>query len=201
MKRFLLSGTLPLAMACMLATTNTQAQSFEEGTSAIAIGYGVGTFMGALNSTFDTYTDVTISSMGPLYVKYEYAVTDKIGLGMNIAYATNSWSYKYSDGLTNTVYQETTDRSTYSILARLNWHFGNSDKFDPYAGIGLGYRDAKWTYETTNPNGTNVELKSLMPLGMELTIGARYFFTDNIGLYAELGAAKSVAQFGLAARF
>jgi hypothetical protein len=36
---------------------------------------------------------------------------------------------------------------------------------------------------------------------MELTIGARYFFTENIGLYAELGAAKTVVQGGLAVKF
>ena len=34
-------------------------------------------------------------------------------------------------------------------------------------------------------------------MGFETTIGARYYFTDNIGLYAETGLAKAVIQAGL----
>jgi hypothetical protein len=40
-----------------------------------------------------------------------------------------------------------------------------------------------------------------MPFGMELTFGFRYFFAPNFGLYAEVGAAKSVAQGGISVKF
>jgi len=40
-----------------------------------------------------------------------------------------------------------------------------------------------------------------MPFGFEFTLGARYFFSNNIGVYAEVGAAKSVMQGGLVAKF
>lgn len=66
----------------------------------------------------------------------------------------------------------------------------------------MGYRDANWRMTTTGPEGgSGVELKSLMPFGFEFTLGARYFFTEHIGLHAEVGAAKSVIQGGLVARF
>jgi hypothetical protein len=41
----------------------------------------------------------------------------------------------------------------------------------------------------------------MMPLGFESTLGARYMFTPNIGLYSEVGIAKAAFQFGLNAKF
>ncbi|MGV3636730.1 MAG: outer membrane beta-barrel protein [Flavobacteriales bacterium] len=182
-----------------LNTSRAQAQAFTEGSNNIYLGYGAVTLMGSISRNFDTYTDVDYSSLGPIYVKYEHGVTENIGLGISFAYATNQWVYKYTAN--EQTYTETTDRSTYSILARFNYHIGDSEKFDPYIGFGVGYRDATWTSESDGTTSSGVELKSLFPFGMDLTFGTRYFFTDNIGLYAEVGAAKSVVQGGLAVKF
>ena len=199
----MLSRTAPFLIALVagvtLATPETQAQAFTEGSNNISIGYGGVTVLGAISRNFDTYTDVNYTGLGPIYFKYERGVSENIGLGISFAYATNEWVYKYQ--ILDESNTETTSRSTYSILARFNYHIGDSDKFDPYIGFGLGYRDAKWTSKSSGSTNSGVELKSVMPLGMEVTFGARYFFTENIGLYAEVGAAKSVVQGGLALKF
>jgi len=193
------------ALITLMNSASTQAQAFQEGGHTVSVGHGAVTFLGNLNRTFDLYTDLNYKGLGPLYLKYEYGVTDRIGLGVNIAYATNEWDYRYqsTDENGNTVfYNESTERDTYSVLARFNYHFGNSDRFDPYFGFGVGYRDANWKFNSSGPDGgSGVELKSLMPFGFEFTLGARYFFTNNIGLYAEVGGAKSVMQGGLVAKF
>lgn len=200
-----LSLSLLALPAFLFSSSEACSQAFTEGSNVVSLGYGGVTLLGSLSQNFDDYNDVQYKGMGPLYFKFEHAMTDNIGLGVNVAYATNEWSYDYAstDANGNAVnYKETTSRSTYSILARFNYHIGSNDKFDPYVGFGMGYRDATWKYDTTNPDGTtNVDIKGLMPFGMELTIGARYFFTENIGLYAEVGAAKSVVQGGLAVKF
>ncbi len=190
---------LAAAMAFLLPADKANAQAFKEGSNSISVGYGFGTFLGGLSSNFDQFGDVKYKGTGPLYFKFEHGVTDKIGLGVNVAYATNQWDYTYRSD--STTWTESTKRSTYSVLARFNYHIGNSDKFDPYLGLGLGYRNAKWTVEDSGPEDSGVELKSLMPFGMELTIGARYFFSPNIAAYVEVGGAKSVAQAGLSALF
>jgi opacity protein-like surface antigen len=199
------SAAALLAVAALTTPSVTNAQAFEEGSNQVAVGYGFVTLLGSVNDSFDAYSDTEYKGTGPFYVKFEHALSDKVGLGLNVAYAGNEWSYKYTGFDINgnsAIYTETSKRTTYSVLARMNFHFGSSDKFDPYAGFGLGYRNANWTYETTDPDGSSgVEFKTLMPLGMEITIGARYYFTDNIGLYAEVGAAKSVVQAGLVAKF
>ena len=175
------------------------AQAFPKGSTSLSVGYGAGTFMSAISRNFEVNSDVAYSSMGPAYFKFEHAMDDHVGLGLNVAYATNEWSYRYTHD--TTMYKGRTSRSTYSILARFNYHIGTNDAFDPYVGFGLGYRDAKWTIDDDGPVDSGVTLKSVVPFGMEFTFGFRYFFTPNIGLYAEVGAAKSVAQGGLSVKF
>jgi opacity protein-like surface antigen len=198
----LLSGTITAALVC---PSNAQAQAFKEGTHAVSLGYGAVTFMGTLNRAFEPYADLTYSTLGPAYFKYEYGISNNIGLGLSFAYEENDWTYRYDsidlDG-NPAQYSESTSRSTYSILARFNFHMGDSEKFDPYIGFGVGYRDANWDIRSDSPYGdSGVSLKSLIPFGFELTVGARYFFLDNLGIYAEMGGAKSVFQGGLTARF
>lgn len=89
-------------------------------------------------------------------------------------------------------------------MARANYHFGKSAKFDPYMGFGLGIYSFK-PYTTTTLNG--VAEKTPFPLlrspfAYTLDAGARYFFTDKIGAYAEVGfVTGSYAQLGVVAKF
>jgi opacity protein-like surface antigen len=198
----LMGGAL---IAAMTSPSTLHAQALKEGTHTLSVGHGAVTFMSTLNRAFEPYADLTYKGLGPAYIKYEYAVADNIGLGLSFAYAENDWTYRYDsfdmDGNPQN-YSESTTRNTYSILARFNFHMGNSEKFDPYIGFGVGYRDANWDIRSDSPYGNSgVTFKSLMPFGFELTVGARYFFLENLGVYAEMGGAKSVFQGGLAARF
>lgn len=204
MKKTLLS--LGIASLLIASASPLKAQAFEKGKSNIQVGYGIGTVVGAIFSTWEDdpfFTNISSSAFGPIYAKYEYAASDKIGIGVNFAYASNSLSYTEEDwdGLGNDV-NASIDRTTMSINARMNIHFGNSDRFDPYWGFGFGYRTASWSfdYDDDNYNG-NETFSNPLPLGFETTLGARFYLTDNIGLYGEFGAAKSVLQFGLAASF
>lgn len=77
-------------------------------------------------------------------------------------------------------------------------HFSGSGKFDPYAGVGIGYRIGFFEYKGDTDDYKNDDaVRALFPLGFELTIGARYFILDNFGVYSELGVAKSVWQAGV----
>lgn len=181
-------------------TTNLQAQSFQKGDHLVKGGIGFPTIIGSIFSTYESNAGYKATSIMPLYVKYEHALTDKIGLGLNIAYSKNKASY--TETVSGNNYETSVSRTSISALARLNFHFANNSKFDPYFGPAIGYRSANWKFETTDPNGTNSgSFPNLIPFGMEFTIGANYYITDNIGLYAEAGLAKSPIQFGFAAKF
>ena len=138
--------------------------------------------------------------------KYEHAVSDHIGVDWISLTLNGNCLYNYEksyDANNNAVtYTESDSYSTYSILGRFNLHFGNLDKFDPFWGVGVGYRSGTWKYESNDPYGINdLNISNPIPLGFETTIGARYYFTDNIGVYAETGIAKAVIQAGLNFKF
>lgn len=201
MKKVLLSITL---VAGLMTSNNLKAQ-FEQGNSSVQVGYGFGNFISAVFKTYETAYPATFSfkSVGPAFLKYEYAVSDKIGFGLNIAYASATVSYTDDSWFVSGTPSTTSIKwSTISALARMNLHFGNSERFDPFWGVGMGYRTASWKFENDSPNYINTESTgSFMPFGFETTVGARFYLTENIGLYIETGLAKAIIQGGLTAKF
>ena len=71
----------------------------------------------------------------------------------------------------------------------------HSDRVGIYSGIGVGYSSI-----STGGNDDYFELQKLantiFPISFEGTVGAKIFVTENIGLFAEVGYAKDIFQFG-----
>ncbi len=204
MKKCLLSITV-IALF-MSVNVNAQSRDFNEGQSTVQIGYGIGNFAQGLFKFSEGEPGYSFKAAGPFFLKYEYAVSEKIGIGLNVAVVTANVEYKqtYSDSFGNTsTYTENIDWVGYSFLLRLNQHFGNLEKFDPYWGFGMGYRSNSIKYSNNDPNNSdsNQEVGSIFPFGFEATIGSRYLFTDNFGVYVEAGFAKAVVQFGANIKF
>ena len=188
----------------LLLSGTAKAQLFQEESSYLSVGYGIGNFTQAL--IFEDYVDrenYDNTATGPFFLKYEAAIAEKIGFGVNVAYIGSevTWTdpdHTVDNGNGPVAYRETIKWSSYSILARINWHFGTSDKFDPYFGFGMGYRDAKWEFEDNDPNyDDDTDLKNPFKFGFETTLGVRLKLVDNVLLYSEFGMAKAIVQFGL----
>jgi len=195
-----------LALTITLFSLPSFSQIVKEGDITISAGYGFPNLVGAVFKTYESNNDFKVTSIGPVYLKGEYMIEEKIGIGGVAAYAGNSISYNYLgilDSGATTTYEDKISRTTLSILARFNYYFVNSEKANIYAGVGTGYRIANWKYTFGDPDidDSNNEIPNLVPLGFEFTFGARYFFTENIGIYTELGLAKSLFQVGLSAKF
>ncbi len=169
-------------------------QAFEQGTKVVSLGYGFGNLNRAVFKLYEDEAGYKYSGMGPLFAKFEYGVSDKIGLGLNIAHI--GANVKYGTG---TSQEEINWRNT-SALLRMNIHFSNSDKLDAFWGAGVGYRFGSWKFKSET-GGVDGEVVNLIPLGFETTIGVRYFFVEHIGIYAEAGIAKAPIQFGLNVKF
>ncbi len=138
---------LILTSAFCLSLLMVNAQAFEMGKSNVSVSYGFGSFTQALIKSAVSETDASFKSTGPIYAKYEYGLTEKIGIGFNFAYfdATISSRDQYTDVNSNTVnFTESLKYSTWSGLARLNFHFADNDRIDPYFGFGLGYRSVTY---------------------------------------------------------
>lgn len=211
-----LSVTFSTVCLAQKAETSAEIPAFEINKHYISVGIGAGNFAQAFFRTVvegsnNTDNNLTFTSIGPLFLKYEYAITDKFGIGVNVATLTNKANYTYTENSTGTdrTYNAELSCLAYSVLARANYHFVNKKIIDPYVGLGLGYRGYRFNYTDNNPdqetgkNTLNRAINNLpiFPLGMELTFGIRVMPTNVVGFYMETGLAKGVIQGGLVAKF
>lgn len=197
------SFKIVLLSCCIYFTVvfSLNAQVFNPGDITISAGYG---FPSLTNTIFNIAEGENVSTtfIGPVFAKVEYAISETVGFGLNFGYSYGNATYTTQDGeIDSILYDSNFKYSSYSVLARFNFHFGNNEKFDPYAGIGMGYRNANYKYTGNDPDGAPSDLNGFNHFGLDFTIGARMYITDNIGIYGEVGVAKAPFQVGIVAKF
>ncbi|MBI1183427.1 hypothetical protein GC194_04110 [bacterium] len=196
MKNTVIIGLLLIMLAPLTAL---KAQSLEKGTVNLSAGYGFANLSkGIFNTTVNGFNDslgtnISKSSLGPLYFKAEYGVGNSFSIGLNVAYI--GMSANWSDKSTGYTYD--VSRNNVSFLARFNGYFVNTDNFQFYAGMGIGYRAGGWNFTTNDPVWSETFPTIKFPLGFEATLGFRAFVIENLAIYGELGASKGLAQLGL----
>lgn len=198
-------SSLSLALAMVFGVTNSSAQAFEEGTSSASIGYGFVNFGNAVLNTYTSEEGYSYSTLGPLFLKYEYAISEKFGIGLNVSYLTGTaeWTSTSFDPTLNRDVNHTNsvNRTGYNIMMRFNWHFGDHDMIDPYFGLAGGYRSNNWKFESSDDDLVFEDIPTLIPFGIEATFGSRFLFTDYLGAYVELGLARAFFQVGVTGKF
>ncbi len=178
-----------------------KAQSAADADFSFSAGYGFPSITKTIFNIADGQNVQTIF-IGPVYGKVEYSISETVGFGLNFAYSYGRATYETSDDEIDTLFYNTSFKyKSYSALARFNFHFGDSETFDPYAGVGFGYRNANYSYTSDDPEYEGKDVDGFNHFGLDFTIGARLFITENIGLYGEVGIAKSPMQAGIVVKF
>lgn len=179
------------AMPVTLAQENRKAFNKREFT--ISAGYGIGNiwkkFLRDAISNPDQYK---VSATGPFVLLVDYNLFKRINVGVAGGYSETYGSYSGS----SQSFKETL--SAFSLLARANWHFGNWERWDIYAGGGAGYYHFKYS------NNRNIIKPNSVPgsFGYSLQIGGSWYFVPRWGVYAEIGyVGGSLAQAGLKRAF
>ena len=111
-------------------------------------------------------------------------------------------AYKYDD--TNQLrYERQIKTNAFNFYARFNGHYPVGDKFDLYAGLGLGYAYSISKYTDTNPNTfVNIQqTQKVLDFDYQATIGARFMIKEKVGIFAEVGWATTTAQIGFTLKF
>jgi outer membrane protein W len=197
MKKILLA-TFVLAMSFSAKTfAQDGGTAFTKGSSTVSVGYGFANIWKTLFKVAAGFGGTsTVKSTGPIALGYEYGVADKISAGVVLGYT------KITNDDVSGTFKSTETLSNFSAMARVNYHFGKGPKFDPYIGLGLGYYNFKYSYKD-NDNITDVTtFKVPGGFGFSGQLGAKYYFTSNIGAYMEVGyVGGSLAQIGLTAKF
>jgi hypothetical protein len=177
------------------------------GQNTVSIGAGFPNLPKFFFSYLNTEKNYSAMGTGPFHLKYENRVKPWLGVGLSINHMTYSISYSQDVLDTNLgrVYPNKINISSNNTAfnARANIHFLNPEKKnDLYLGLGIGIRTGKLIIDSEfKAYQPKLDLPSLSRLGMEMTLGYRHFFDDNLGIYAELGLAKSIFQFGFAGKF
>jgi hypothetical protein len=141
----------------------------------------------------------------PILLSGEYALTDAITVGPYLgytsrAYTNSSFGYKW--------------KYRYTFLdfgARGSYHFGkhlnlNMDKLDLYGGVFLGYLSAHYkVVEAPSGLGAGYYNSYSSPYGSIVRVGifggARYYFSDQVAAYGELGYGIAPLALGLTVKF
>jgi outer membrane protein W len=192
---------LPLiALTMMLAPNKSNAQSIEAGKIIVDGYYGFpNLFTEVFKNAYSNAsgTGATFGSEGPLGIRAEYLISDKVGfgidLGMNstsISYSANTYDYSF---ITRKI----------GAMVTFNYHFVESDKFDVYFVTGLGYGNRTIKITSTEPEYTEPTVDfSLVPVSVKIGVGLRYFFTEQIGVNLGLGVGQGgLVNVGISAKF
>ena len=175
--------------------------AFEKGTLVATAGYGFPDFhRTTIRAGYNGYNSTKVSGIGPIILKGDYGIVKfkwghSVGVGIVIGYSStkvvfNDYYYDYNYyGYygTRTAYTETDAYRRITIGARGTYHFFTKEKFDCYASVGLGFNINSYSQTTTNPNGYARSTVAGSSVYEAFTVGIRYYFTKNIGVYSEVG--------------
>ncbi|MBN2482016.1 MAG: outer membrane beta-barrel protein [Bacteroidales bacterium] len=187
MKKALMITMLGLIMALFIPAAPAKAQIFDKGDFVLNLGLGIG-------ATY--YTGLYYkTSFPPVFVSGDYCLREalgpgNLGVGGYMGYNAYKWEYTYSGGTWGYKY------STFIIGPRGTYHFVDLvDNLDLYGGVLLGARIVT-SKEFGDYYGYNYTANS-SGVAYSLFAGARYYFTPNFGVMAELG--YGIAYLSLAA--
>lgn len=175
--------TFAIAMISFLGVQSLSAQEFNQGTNVVNAGLGFG-------GAYD------FGGFGA-----------SLGLGINASYERGIWEVGGPGIISLGGYLGTTaydldldfdgdDRVRYTVIgARSAYHFNfiNVDNLDVYAGAMIGINIV--TYNNDNFDSLNGGLFG------SIYGGARWYFNDTFGVFAELGYGASFFSLGAAFRF
>lgn len=173
-------------------------EPFSKGTNVVNLGVGIGGLY--------TYWGPGYSSTPNFVISYENGTFGHVGpgvisLGALLSYKgiSDNWidnGYSYSD------------KWDYWILgfrSAYHWNFTSSKKFDPYLGLMLGYYYVNYMFTTNNPdyyqpgNPGYVYYSSSYPnyLALSMYLGARYYISNKVGIWGELGYGYTTLALGV----
>ena len=178
MKKLLLSL---LVVALSLTQLMAQESSFSQGDKVINFGVGFG-------STY--YASYYSSHTPALSASLEVGVVDgilekgSIGIGGYVGYSSAKWANYYKT-------------SNIIVGARGSFHYPLVDKLDTYTGLLLGYNIYSYKYDASYFGAKG----SAGTATFAWFAGARYYFTDNIGVLAEVGYGIAYLTVGVSLKF
>lgn len=196
-KLFLLSAILVL-LAFFSEAKAQWGSSFREGDVMINTGVG-------FVPTIGTSSGDAKSLVPPVSLSGGYGVSDDISIGGYVGYFAQETelSMPNPDPMSSGTINYGYEYSYFIIGARGSYYFVNESDYVIYGGGMLGYNAASSSSYIDNDDFEDMMNESADVGGFAFSgfLGAKYFFSDNIGIYAEAGYGVSIGSAGLSLKF
>ncbi|MGP8215516.1 MAG: hypothetical protein ACLQQ4_08130 [Bacteroidia bacterium] len=177
------------------AEPSTNNSEFMKGTNIISTGIGINSFYNYWGDGYYetpnfvlTFENGTFGNVGP----------GTISLGGLFSYQDINENFTGTNGYHyygNWAYWALSFRSAYHLIVP------GAPKFDPYAGVMLGYYFFNQTFSTNNPDYTPPDspIYTTTPpnyFALSMYVGARYFLSNTVGIWGEFGSGYTPFTFG-----
>ena len=191
-----------IILICLIVSSSIFAQDFLKDENYITIGYGLDPYGHA--NKYNAGFNHKNASIGPFILTYERGITDVLGVGrIGVGGAIAQTFYTSKAYTINNLYEYKSNRSRTTIAFRAAYHFEfGIDRMDLYAGIGGAFHIIMDKEQTNNPFDPTYSYKrQSVSGGPSVFAGIRYYFNDNIGVYAEAGYDISALNGGFVFKF
>lgn len=187
-----MKSTAFILFILLSSISSLMGQSFLKGTGVASVGIGLGGSFGSF----------TYGSQTPgISVQYEKGIWEVSGPGViSLGGYIGVKGYKYGGSSGNFHYSQ---KWSYTIIGvRGAYHYNGIDnpKIDLYGGLMLSYNILKYKYEDNGGFSTPQSGSYGSAAGLTAFAGGRYFFSKNIGAFAEVGYGVAYLTLGVAVK-
>jgi hypothetical protein len=166
-------------------SANGTSQTFQQGDNVINVGIGLGSALDAGNGKpnigFNASYERGIWEAGPGLVSLG-------GYAGRVSFKDDGPGYE--------------QKWNYTVIGvRGAWHYTelNHEKIDVYAGVMASYNIVDYSYESSGFSATSDSYSN--SLGGSVFAGGRYYFTNNIAAFVEIGYGATFFNAGIAFKF
>lgn len=174
-----------------------QSEQTFQPTVNILLGYGFPNLDRDEFLHFGNFYHGSMSQTGPVFGQIDYQFNKVTSIGAMVSYGKVSTPY-YSD---NTSYLAFTGSlQSWSFMLNLMRYFPTSGKVNPYIRTALGINI--WTQSYLDPSGNKaVTADDPSAFAYQTSIGAKFNFSKQAGLFLEAGYGKYILSGGLSFKF
>jgi hypothetical protein len=137
------------------------------------------------------------TALPPVSVSFDYGFRDDIGPGViSLGGIIGATTYKDVLAAYGWLYDYGYKSTTLIMALRSTYHYQIVDKLDTYGGVHVGMRVEKWkAYGNFPPDykSRNIDFRPII----NLFGGAKYYFTDDLGVMLELGYGIAFINAGI----
>lgn len=183
---------------------DTTRPAFVKNTYTLSLGVGFANSYRQSYSVPAGFEIGTKTGFAPIYVRGEYAVSNKVSIGFGMAFNTIYFNNaKVDSGHTGIVRRSATNKwRLFGGGFMAMYHFGhilNTNKVDLYAGAGFNLNNIAESAQPKGDSTIEVTSHSVTPV---LRVGGRYYLSHKFSLHADAGYDKlSIVAIGASCRF